>query len=115
MKAYVQLSYNEWLELPAEAIPFLTDIRIVKGDLEAVNPEIETKPVTIKLANILQDQVESGDHTNILHRLETLYKNRYSFDISEAGDPGFTVTIRFPFETAAPQDLGTAGMETSAA
>lgn len=53
--------------------------------------------------------------SNILHRLETLYKNRYSFDISEAGDPGFTVTIRFPFETAAPQDLGIAGMETSAA
>jgi sensor histidine kinase YesM len=53
--------------------------------------------------------------SNILHRLETLYQNRYAFDISEAGGRGFTVKIRFPFETAAPKDVETGGMETSAA
>lgn len=53
--------------------------------------------------------------SNILHRLETLYKNRYCFDISEAGVRGFTVNIRFPFETAAPQGAETGTIETSAA
>lgn len=54
MKVYIEIQWNEYLELPTQVLPYLDEARFVTGDVNkgTLEPRLE-KVVSIHLANTL--------------------------------------------------------------